>query len=109
MIHPKRKLQTLNFLKKFFKSTPIKGATSTSWAKGSGESRTNEQSHSRHRHEPLNRFTLLVELNVICEQRWIQLELQNSPSRVLRLMAKYTIILQTCEFVSQLKVLIFSE
>jgi len=27
-------------------------------------------------------FTLLIELNVICEQRWIQFELQNSPSRV---------------------------
>jgi len=64
------------------KSTPIKGATSASWAKGSGESRINEQSRSRHTHEPLNRFTLLLELNVICEQRWIQFELQNSPSRV---------------------------
>jgi len=27
-------------------------------------------------------FTLLLEPNVICEQRWIQFELQNSPSRV---------------------------
>jgi len=26
-------------------------------------------------------FTLLLELNVVCEQRWIQFELQNSPSR----------------------------
>ena len=26
-------------------------------------------------------FTLLLELNVIFEQRWIQFELQNSPSR----------------------------
>jgi len=25
-------------------------------------------------------FTLLLELNVICEQRWIQFELQTSPS-----------------------------
>jgi len=41
-------------LKKYIKSTPIKGVTSTSWAKGNGESRTREQSHSRHRHEPLN-------------------------------------------------------
>jgi len=31
-------------------TTPIKGATSTSYAKGNGESRTKEQSHSRHRH-----------------------------------------------------------
>jgi len=30
-----------------------------------------------------------IELNVICEQRWIQFELQNSPSRVLQMMAKY--------------------
>jgi len=27
-------------------------------------------------------FTLLLELNLICEQRWIQFELQNSPRRV---------------------------
>jgi len=36
-------------LKKYIKSTPIKGATFASYAKGNGESRTNEQSHSRHR------------------------------------------------------------
>jgi len=36
-------------------------------------------------------FTLLVELNVICEQKWIQFELQNSPRRALHLMAKYTV------------------
>jgi len=37
-------------------------------------------------------FTLLLELllNVICEQRWIQFELQNRSSRVFALMAKYT-------------------
>jgi len=34
-------------------------------------------------------FTLVLDLNVICEQRRIQFELQNSPSRVLHLMAKY--------------------
>jgi len=27
-------------------------------------------------------FTLLIKLNVICEQKWIQFELQNSPRRV---------------------------
>jgi len=27
-------------------------------------------------------FTLLLELNVICEERWIQFELQNSSSRI---------------------------
>jgi len=27
-------------------------------------------------------FTLLPKLNVICEQKWIQFELQNRPSRV---------------------------
>jgi len=32
-------------------------------------------------------LTLLLDLNVISEQRWIQFELQNSPSRVLHLMA----------------------
>jgi len=36
-------------------------------------------------------FTLLLELNVICEQRGIQFEFQNNPSRVLDLMAKYTL------------------
>ena len=36
-------------------------------------------------------FTLLLELNVIFEQRWVQLEFQNSPSRVLDLMTKYTL------------------
>jgi len=28
-------------------------------------------------------LTLLLELNVVCEQRWIPFELQNSPTRVL--------------------------
>jgi len=38
-------------------------------------------------------FTLLLELNVICEQRWIQFELQNSPSRVFEFDGKiYTTI-----------------
>jgi len=32
-------------------------------------------------------FTLLLELNVINEQTWIQLELQNSPSRVFAFFA----------------------
>jgi len=27
-------------------------------------------------------FTLLLELHVICERRWIQFELENRPSRV---------------------------
>jgi len=30
----------------------------------------------------LTMFTLLLELNVICEEMWIQFKLQNSPSRV---------------------------
>jgi len=36
---------------------------------------------------------VVTELNVVCEQRWIQFELQNSPtpSRFLHLMAKYTL------------------
>ena len=36
-------------------------------------------------------FTLLVELNVICEQKWIQFELQNSPRRVFAYDGKYTL------------------
>jgi len=36
-------------------------------------------------------FTLLLQLNVICEQKWIQFELQNSPRRSLHLIAKYTV------------------
>jgi len=55
-------------------------------------------------------LTLLLELNVICEQRWMQFELQNSPSRVFAFGGKmYTTISQTCEIGSQLKLLIFSE
>jgi len=38
-------------------------------------------------------FMLLLELNVICEQRWIQFQLQNSPSRVFAFDGKiYTTI-----------------
>jgi len=36
-------------------------------------------------------FALILELNFICEQKWIQFELQNSPRRALHLMAKYTV------------------
>jgi len=36
-------------------------------------------------------FTLLLELNVLCEQKWIQFQLQNSPRRDLHLMTKYTL------------------
>jgi len=34
---------------------------------------------------------LLLELNVICEQRWIQFELKIAPAEFLDLMAKYTL------------------
>ena len=55
-------------------------------------------------------FTLLLKLNVMCEQRWIQFELQNSPSRVFAFDGKiYTTIQQTCEIGSELKFFIFSE
>jgi len=60
-------------------------------------------------------FTLLAtktQLNVICdcEQRWIQFELQTSPSRVFAFDGKiYTTIWQFCESGSQLKFLIYSE
>jgi len=41
----------------------------------------------------LTMFTLLPDLNVISEQRWIHLELQNSPSRVFAFDGKiYTTI-----------------
>jgi len=41
--------------------------------------------------------TLLLDLNVIREQRWIEFELQNSPSRVFAVDGKiYTTIWQTC-------------
>jgi len=36
-------------------------------------------------------FTLLLELNVIREQRWIQFKLQNSPSGFLHLLVNYTL------------------
>jgi len=55
-------------------------------------------------------FTLLLELNVVCEQRWIQFELQNRPSRGFAFDGKiYITIWQTCEIGSQLKFLINSE
>jgi len=55
-------------------------------------------------------LTLLQKLNAVCEQRWVQFELQNSPIRVFACDGKiYTIIEPTCEIVSQLKFLIFSE
>jgi len=38
-----------------------------------------------------DRLWMLLKLNVMCEQQWIQFELQNSPSIVLHLMAKYTL------------------
>ena len=53
---------------------------------------------------------LLLELNVIYEQRWIQFELRNSPSRVFAFDGKiYTTIWEICEIGSQLKFLIYSE
>ena len=36
-------------------------------------------------------FALLLELNFICEQKWIQFQLQNSPRRALDLMANYAV------------------
>jgi len=36
-------------------------------------------------------FTLLLELNVICEQKWIQFELQKVLGEFLHVMAKYTL------------------
>jgi len=36
-------------------------------------------------------LTLLLELNVICERWCMQFELENSPSRALHFMAKYTL------------------
>ena len=33
-------------------------------------------------------FTLQLELNVICEEKWIQFKLQNSPRRVFALDGK---------------------
>jgi len=36
--------------------------------------------------------TLLLKLNVMCEQRWIQFKLQNSPAEILHLMAKYALL-----------------
>jgi len=44
------------------------------------EPRTNCTAGTETNHSTM--FRLLLELNVICEQKWIQFELQNSPSRV---------------------------
>ena len=48
-------------------------------------------------------FTLLLELNVVCGQRWIQFELQNSLSGTFAIDGKiHTTISQMCEIGSQL-------
>jgi len=48
--------------------------------------------------------------SVICEQKWLQFELQNSPSRVFAFDGEIsTAIQQTYEIGLQLKFLIFSE
>jgi len=36
-------------------------------------------------------FTLLLEHNLICEQKWIQFELYKSPSRVFAFDARYAL------------------
>jgi len=48
-------------------------------------------------------FTLLLELNVVCEQRWIQFELQNSLSRSFATDGKI------CTVVSQICTVIFAK
>jgi len=56
-------------------------------------------------------FTLLLEV-IICEQKWIQFQLQNSPGRVFAFDGKICttiMIYQTCEIGPQLKFLLFSE
>jgi len=74
----------------YIKSIHIKGVISPSEAKGNGESRTNEHSHNWHRHHS-TKFTLLLELNVICGQRWIQFEWQNSLSKAFVINGKITL------------------
>jgi len=64
------------------KYTPIEGVTSTSYATGNGESRTRNNRTAGIDTNHSTVFTLLLELNVICEQRWIHFKVQNSPSRV---------------------------
>jgi len=70
------------YLKKYIKSTPIKGVASKAKPK---EMLRAEPANTRTAgidtyHSTM--FTLLLELNVACEQRWMQFGLQNSPSRV---------------------------
>jgi len=81
-----------NLFEKYIKSTTIKGVTSTVQTKPKEMVRAEPTSNSTagidNNHSTM--LTLLLELNVVCEQRWIQFELQNSPSRVLHLMTKFT-------------------
>jgi len=55
-------------------------------------------------------FTLLLEFNLVCGQRWKQFELQNAPSRAFAIDGKIcTAIQKIFKIGSQLKVLIYSE
>jgi len=80
-------------LKKYIKSAPIKGVTSSLQANPKemvrAEPTNNHTAGIGPKHSTM--FTLLLQLNVICEQKWIQFELQNSPRRSLHLIAKYTV------------------
>jgi len=81
-------------LKKYIKSVSIKGVTSLH---ANPKEMVRAEPTNNHTADiglnHLNMFTLLLELNVICEQKWIQFELQNSPRTVFAFDGKmYTTI-----------------
>jgi len=73
------------------KSTPIKGVTTTSKAKGNGESRTNQQSPSSHRYWPLNYVHLATRTTLSVDKGGYSSNCKIVPAEFLQLMAKYAL------------------
>ena len=80
---------------------PIKGVISSSWAKQVVRAQSTNFCSAGTDANHSAMFTLLMELNVICAQRWTQFELQNCLSRafVIAIHGKiaYTPIQQICK------------
>jgi len=64
-------------LRQHLKSAPIKGVISTGLAKSSGESRTEDHSHSRHKdtnHSTAFILLLAIQTQPLCGQKSVQFE-----------------------------------
>jgi len=97
--NPRLKSTSLNLHHKLFekvayiKSIPFERAISSRSDNGNGERRAEPKNTSTTgiatNHSTM--FTLLLELNVTCGQRWIQFELQNCLSRAFAIDGKITL------------------